>query len=106
MAKATSELAETYADLLDLDPDSILSADFSGSVDNLEDLQLAIEGDEDAYRRLQEAAMEDITPNIDFDTLNPDQFAQVSDALNTLGIDANNTVDAMAQAAAGLDGLD
>ena len=106
MAKVTSELAETYADLLDLDPDSILSADFSGSVDNLEDLQLAIEGDEDAYRRLQEAAMEDITPNIDFDTLNPDQFAQVSDALNTLGIDANNTVDAMAQAAAGLDGLD
>jgi hypothetical protein len=115
MANVTEELAETYSDLLDLDPDSILGLDFTGSIDNLEDLKLAIEGDEDAYKRLQQAAMKEITPNVnlsDFDgavAALDDINAGIEAAglnLDDFGITATNTVDLMSQTAAALDAMD
>lgn len=108
MAKATSELAETYADLLDLDPNSVLSADFSGSIDNLEDLQLAIEGDEDAYRRLQEAAMLDISPDIDLSGVEnlDDILTNMGSNFDNASFSATNFKDLMLEAGAALDGID
>ena len=108
MAKATSELAETYADLLDLDPNSVLSADFSGNIKNLEDLQLAVEGDEDAYRRLQKAAMLDISPDIDLsgvENLNGILTNMGSD-FDNVSFSATNFKDLMLEAGAALDGID
>ena len=108
MAKATSELAETYADLLDLDPNSVLSADFSGSIRNLEDLQLAIEGDEDAYRRLQEAAMLDISPDIDLSGVEnlDDILTNMGSNFDNASFSATNFKDLMLEAGAALDGID
>ena len=60
MAEVTDELANVYADLLDLPFDN-LSSDFTSDINNLNDLEAAVNGDEEAYNRLMSAAQEDIT---------------------------------------------
>ena len=60
MAEVTDELANVYADLLDLPFDN-LSRDFTSDINNLNDLEAAVNGDEEAYNRLMSAAQEDIT---------------------------------------------
>ncbi len=60
MAEVTDELANVYADLLDLPFDN-LSRDFTSDINNLNDLEAAVNGDEEAYNRLMEAAQQDIT---------------------------------------------
>jgi len=57
--------------LLDLKGEDPLSDSFLGSVDNLNDLKAAIDGDTEAYNRLMDAAQEDIIANI---TINDDSF--------------------------------
>jgi len=49
------ELRDAYADLLDLDGDS-LSEDFLSNTDNLELMRAAIDGDVDAYNELLQLA--------------------------------------------------
>jgi len=47
--------------------ESTLSDTFSTTKQNLEDMRLALEGDEKAYKRLQQAAYEDILIHIGLD---------------------------------------
>ncbi len=56
---AADEMAEAYGDLLDIDG-SELSADFLSNAENLELMQKALEGDEEAYQTLQNAVRQDI----------------------------------------------
>jgi hypothetical protein len=66
VAVAMSEMKDAYADLLDLDA-SDFSGEFLKSKDNLEDLKLAIEGDEEAYQRLMDAAQQEIVSQVKLD---------------------------------------
>ena len=66
-AKAASEMADAYADLLDL-PFDTLSGQFLQNADNLELMKAAAEGNEDAYKQLQAAVQEDIAVQAHFDT--------------------------------------
>jgi hypothetical protein len=61
------EMAECYGDLIDVDGSS-LSAEFLTSTENLEDMKKALEGDEEAYKRLQAAAGKDILAQVGIDT--------------------------------------
>ena len=65
-AQACAELQDVYSDLLDL-PFENLSPDFTKDLDNLHDLQLAVEGDEQAYQRLRQAALQDILTQVGLD---------------------------------------
>jgi hypothetical protein len=47
--------------------ESTLSDTFATTKQNLEDMRLALEGDKDAYERLQQAAYEDILIHIGLD---------------------------------------
>lgn len=66
VAVAMSEMKDAYSDLLDVDV-SGFSSEFLKSKDNLEDLKLAIEGDEEAYQRLMDAAQEEIVAQVGLD---------------------------------------
>ena len=66
-ADTLNEIAECYGDLIDVDG-SELSTEFLTSTENLEDMQKALEGDEEAYARLQQRAGEDILARIGIDT--------------------------------------
>ena len=63
VSETAEEMASTYGDLLDIDG-SDLSVDFLKNQTNFENLKKALEGDEAAYRALQEAARKDIAVNI------------------------------------------
>ena len=63
VSETAEEMASAYGDLLDIDG-SDLSADFLKNQTNFENLKKALEGDEAAYRALQEAARKDIAVNI------------------------------------------
>ena len=66
VAESADGMAEAYGDLLDIDG-SELSAGFLQNTKNLEDMKKALEGDEEAYKRLQEAARKDIATRIGID---------------------------------------
>ena len=66
-AKAVKQMRNAYADLLDIDMDS-LSDDFIKNEENLELMKQAAEGSEEAYQKLQEAAGKDILAQIGIDT--------------------------------------
>lgn len=61
------ELSDTYGDLLDVDGDS-LSDSFKASTENLELMEEAMNGSEEAYEQLQENAGKDILGSIGIDT--------------------------------------
>ena len=69
-AKAMSGLRDAYADMLDLDGES-LSDEFLASAKNLELMKQAAEGSEEAYNQLMEAVQSDILSQVriepDFD---------------------------------------
>ena len=69
-AKAMSGLRDAYADMLDLDGES-LSDEFLASAENLELMKQAAEGSEEAYNQLMEAVQSDILSQVriepDFD---------------------------------------
>lgn len=61
-----NDIAAAYGNLLDIDA-SKLSNDFLQSTKNMEDLQAAANGSEEAYNRLAEAARQDMAAKIGFD---------------------------------------
>ena len=65
-ADTADELAETYGDLLDIDG-SYLSNSFLESTENLQLMQDALNGSEEAYEQLQQAAVQDILLGIGLD---------------------------------------
>ena len=67
VTETADQMAEAYGDLLDIDG-SELSADFLNNADNLELMKQALEGNEEAYQALQEAAGKDILARIGIDT--------------------------------------
>ena len=75
--QAMSELKETYADLLDLDGAS-LSEGFLSSVENLDRMKAAIDGDTEAYNELMQLAQQDIAAQVH---LNTDDFQTEFDNL-------------------------
>ena len=66
VSETADQMAEAYGDLLDIDG-SELSSDFLNNADNLDLMKKALEGDEEAYRKLQEAARQDIAARIGID---------------------------------------
>ena len=64
-SEAINEMAEAYGNLLDIDGDS-LSQDFLTNTENLELLQQAANGSEEAYESLQAAAAQDILMTMGF----------------------------------------
>ena len=65
-AEVVGELKDAYADMLDIDMDS-LSDDFVKNADNLELMKKAANGSEEAYKELQQLAGEDILMQIGLD---------------------------------------
>ena len=111
-AMAANQLRNVYSDLLNL-PFENLSSGFASSIDNFYLLQEAINGSTDAYNQLQQAAMNDILFQVGIDPnaligtyqdfyalkaeidkgidaieigafVNPEQFANVYEAMNQL----------------------
>ena len=78
-SKAVKGLKGAYGDLLDVSGDNLSEA-FMTNADNMRDLELAAQGDEDAYDRLAEAARQDMAANIG---LNDEEFqAGFQDLMN------------------------
>ena len=67
VAASIDDIKDAYGDLLDIDP-SVLGDKFLRSTENMQDMKAAIEGDEEAYNRLQEAMGQDILAQIGLDT--------------------------------------
>ena len=85
-AEAISELQNVYQDLLDLDPNTELSRSFLEDADNLNLLEQAIQGSEEAYAELQRRAAEDIWIQAGLD---PASFDNVWNQMQAL-LDANS----------------
>ena len=66
-AETAQQMSEAYGDLLDIDG-SQLSQEFLSSAKNLELMKQALEGNEEAYKQLQEAAGKEILAKIGIDT--------------------------------------
>lgn len=66
-ADSAEQMGEAYGDLLDIDGSS-LSADFLKNTKNLGLMKKALEGNEEAYEELQEAAGKDILAQCGIDT--------------------------------------
>ena len=79
-SETLEDMAQCYGDLIDVDG-SELSTEFLTSTQNLEDMQKALKGDEEAYRRLQEEAGKDILKRVGLDT---SQYETDLQTLNTL----------------------
>lgn len=60
------QIKDAMADTLGIS-ENTLSNNFATTIQNLEDMRLALEGDKDAYERLQQAAYEDILIHIGLD---------------------------------------
>ena len=71
-AAVMADLKDAYSDLLDLDGES-LSENFLMSTNNLELMKAAIQGNEDAYNQLMEAAQQDIAAQIGLDVTKFDE---------------------------------
>lgn len=67
VSETAEQMAAAYGDLLDIDG-SQLSADFLNNAENLELMKQALEGNQEAYQQLQEAAGKDILARIGIDT--------------------------------------
>ena len=65
-SETADEMAEAYGNLLDIDG-SELSSEFLNNTEHLEDMKKALQGDEEAYKRLQTAARQDIATKIGID---------------------------------------
>lgn len=65
-AKAAAEMTDAYGDLLDIDG-SQLSSDFLQDAENLDLMKEAINGNEEAYEKLQQLAGEDILAQVGID---------------------------------------
>lgn len=101
-AKMVGELKDAYADMLDIDMDS-LSDDFVMNADNLDLMKQAAEGSEEAYAALQEAAGKDILASIGLDKSQYD--ADLQSILNQKAdIEGNGLADL--EAGASLDNTD
>ena len=85
VAAAIDDIQDAYGDLLDIDP-SVLSDGFLRSTQNMEDMKAAIEGDEEAYNRLQEAMGQDIVAGLKLDDADLANFnsalAEVQNAID------------------------
>lgn len=90
-AKAAKELDKTYKNLLDIDGD-VLSSDFLESAKNLDLMKEAIEGNEDAYNQLQEAANQDILAHLKFAPEDMSSFYNELDNVKSL-LDKQNFPD-------------
>lgn len=77
-AKAANQMTKAYGNLLDIDG-SVLSSDFLQDAENLELMKKAIEGNEDAYIRLQEIANQDIVAHLE---LSPEDLANFNSQLD------------------------
>ena len=74
-----NELKDAYGDLLDIDGD-LLSDSFAASADNLALMQRALEGDQEAYRQLQEMAQHEIEAKVGI-TMDDADFWTAHDAV-------------------------
>lgn len=77
-----NEMAEAYGNLLDMDG-SDLSESFLKSADNLQLMQEALNGSEEAYEQLQQAAVQDILIGIGLNQTDVDQMYSQFDQLLT-----------------------
>ena len=77
-AEVINELRDAYADLLDLDGDS-LSDSFLQSAENLELMKQAAEGSEEAYNQLMANVQEDILSQVTVDLNDTDFWAKKTD---------------------------
>ena len=77
-----NEMAEAYGNLLDMDG-SNLSESFLKSADNLQLMQEALNGSEEAYEQLQQAAVQDILIGIGLNQTDVDQMYSQFDQLLT-----------------------
>lgn len=77
-----NEMAEAYGNLLDMDG-SNLSESFLKSADNLQLMQEALNGSEEAYEQLQQAAVQDILIGIGLNQADVDQMYSQFDQLLT-----------------------
>ena len=100
-ARVIDDVREAYGNLLDLDG-SQLSDDFVKNVDNLELMNQALEGSEDAYNQLMEAAQLDIEeqqfkiyPSIDQEAFYAEKeaFQTVLDNLNFDDLEVGTSLD-------------
>lgn len=66
IGESMEDITDAYGNMLDIDG-SMLSEDFLTSAENMEDLQAAANGSEEAYNRLAEAARQDMAAKIGFD---------------------------------------
>lgn len=90
VSDTASELAEAYGDLLDINGDS-LSESFLKSAENLQLMQDALNGSEEAYEQLQQAAVQDILIGIGLDQEQIDGvFANFNSLLDQYSIDLDN----------------
>lgn len=101
-AEAVAELRNTYADMLDIDMDS-LSDEFIQNTDNLALMKQAAEGSEEAYQKLQRLAGEDILLNINVD---PTQYEEDLAKINSLSQEFNDLGLADLEAGASLNNED
>ena len=101
-AKAVKQMRNAYADLLDIDMDS-LSDDFIKNEENLELMKQAAEGSEEAYQKLQETAGKDILAQIGIDT---SQYETDLAKLNALAQQTEDMGLADIEAGASLDDTD
>ena len=90
VAETAEEMAEAYGNLLDLDG-SELSASFLQSAENLQLMKEALEGSEEAYKRLRENAKHDIEVRLNLSQDIISQFDNIQARIDNLpdGVDIN-----------------
>ena len=101
-AEVVGELKDAYADMLDIDMDS-LSDDFVKNADNLELMKKAANGSEEAYSELQRLAGEDILMQIGIDK---SQYETDLADINALALETEGLGLADIEAGASLDNTD
>lgn len=89
--KAANDMGKAYGNLLDLDGDQ-LSDQFRSSTENLALMKSAIEGNEESYKKLQQAASKDLITKVYFeeDAELQAKFLSLSEKLQ--GIADNNNI--------------
>ena len=66
VAEYMDEIKEAYGNMLDIDG-SLLGDSFASSAENMEDMKKALEGDEEAYQRLLDAAQQEIETTLNLE---------------------------------------
>ena len=98
-AQIIDELADAYGNLFDIDG-SALSGEFLTSTENLELMQQAAKGSEEAYNSLQEIAGKDILAQVG---INTDQYAKDLAEIEGMAVNAEKAKLADVEAGASLD---